>query len=144
MAKGRAVTPNALWESWRTGFRAQIRDELSRRDLKQKDLAPMVGLSDSSSVSYHMAGKGPSHEFVQAIARLWPDRFADAPSEFRAAYYGESPSDSGVGLQASLIVSYLDAVEDAFAELRRAILDLSPGGDDEERAGEAGKGGDSN
>lgn len=132
--KGRSsMAPAKTWESWRTQFQQRVKDEVKRRGITQKDLAELLGLANSSSVSYHVttAGGGPTYEFVQQIAQLWPEEFSSSPAEFHVAKYGVGNGDTVAAMRSSRLIACLDGIEAAISELRAAILEYASGGDDD-------------
>lgn len=87
------VTPST-WESWTTQFRRRVKERLwrERRDhgVMQGDIAKQLGIPPST-FSYHLKDGEPLPlTTVEAIARLWPDEFADAPAQARRIQLGMS------------------------------------------------------
>lgn len=121
-----------LWESWRTRFRAEIREELDARGMKYRDLAQRLGYADASSISYHMTGRGPTIEFVEAVAGIWP-RFREAPIEFRAARYGTRTGEDAAALRRREMRDILDAFRESVTDFIDAMQDIIDGGDDAPR-----------
>jgi len=121
------------WENWRATFRSRVRAELRRRGMKYLDLAQQLDYAEASSISYHMTGRGPSREFVEALAKLWPATFASAPAEFIAVKYGKPDNNVASLLRKQEVHNILDRLESTFTASIAAMRELidAGGGDDE-------------
>jgi transcriptional regulator with XRE-family HTH domain len=108
-------------EAWREDFRHRVKQELLRRRMRQHDLAVEIGYANSSSVNYHLAGRGPSLDFVRRISQLWPDTFGNEMEVYLAAVHGREASDGIAALHQKNILDALDEMEVAFQAVRRAM-----------------------
>lgn len=127
------------YEAWRGDFRHRVKQELLRRKMRQLDLAQAIGFANSSSVNYHLAGRGPSLDFVRRIAQLWPETFGSEMELYLSAVHGRQAGDNIATLHQRNIMVALDELDAGFTELRRAIaIAFRNYNDDVER--EAGEG----
>jgi len=112
-----AVTPST-WESWTTQWRRRVKDRLwrERRDhsVNQGEVAKRLGIPPST-FSYHLKDGEPLPlSTVEAVARLWPDEFADAPAQARRIQLGLSEFSG----ETEQIVSRLGVMRALVAEMR--------------------------
>ena len=128
------------YEVWRADFRHRVKEHLLRQRMTQNDLARAIGYRDSSGVNYHLAGKGPSEEFIRRIAELWPDLFGNEMELFLAAKHGRLPGEGVSSLHQRNILMALDSLDAALTVVRKAFLKAFENAENDEQ-GETGEGG---
>lgn len=138
------------WELWRKDFRRRVREKLSAEGMRYRDLADECGYADASGVAYHLAGRGPSAEFIEKIVVLWPGDFDGEMGRYLAAKSNATAPAGIRDLHLRNILLALEAIKGACGELENAIADIaaehhaSEGGHptDDSRTGGSRPGGD--
>jgi len=90
--------------------------------MTQNDLAQAIGYRDSSGVNYHLAGNGPSEEFIRRIAELWPELFGNEMELFLAAKHGRLPGEGVSSLHQRNILMALDSLDAALAAAKAGSI----------------------